>query len=272
MELWDRLTASSEPCAREQVLARAELVPRVPGVYGWRFRSIPGDVDPSGCQSRDGLTLLYVGISPKRPPTNGRPPSGQDLRSRIRTHYAGNAEGSTLRAHALLPVGGGARDRASVRGLRDRETTATPSTRRSPRCVPMPSPDRAHFPWFPTLGLADDDDPLGEVAEVCEDAAKVTTLRVARHLSGGLRPEQEVPGRSWMPEPDDQDVTPPHESNVTRTELESVCQSRRCAADHQLESLPVNEEREASRIGICGEHGGPCPRQGRERLEVTPVR
>jgi hypothetical protein len=39
----------------------------------------------------------YVGISPKPPPTNGAPLSRQQLRSRLRQHYAGNAAGSTLR-------------------------------------------------------------------------------------------------------------------------------------------------------------------------------
>lgn len=41
--------------------------------------------------------LLYIGISPKEPPTNGRMPSRSTLRQRLRTHYAGNAAGSTLR-------------------------------------------------------------------------------------------------------------------------------------------------------------------------------
>lgn len=41
--------------------------------------------------------MLYVGISPRKPPANGRPPSSQTLRSRIRYHFRGNAEGSTLR-------------------------------------------------------------------------------------------------------------------------------------------------------------------------------
>jgi hypothetical protein len=54
-------------------------------------------MDTSRCVIRDGLTLLYVGISPTAPPANGRPLSREGLRSRIRTHYAGNAEGSTLR-------------------------------------------------------------------------------------------------------------------------------------------------------------------------------
>jgi hypothetical protein len=43
------------------------------------------------------MPLLYVGISPKRPPQNGARSSTQTLRSRLRYHYRGNAEGSTLR-------------------------------------------------------------------------------------------------------------------------------------------------------------------------------
>lgn len=83
--------------SRAEVLARPCPVPREPGVYGWWFRDLPGDIDASMCETRDGLTLLYAGISPKKPPTNGRAPSKEALRSRINTHYTGNAEGSTLR-------------------------------------------------------------------------------------------------------------------------------------------------------------------------------
>ena len=56
----------------------------------------PTPLDTSRCVKRDGLTLLYVGISPKAPSANGREASRQTLRARIRTHYTGNAEGSTL--------------------------------------------------------------------------------------------------------------------------------------------------------------------------------
>lgn len=83
--------------SRQEVLARPSPVPAVGGVYGWWFRQLPAPVDTAGCYAYDGLTLLYVGISPRRPPVNGRPPSGQTLRTRLWTHYAGNAEGSTLR-------------------------------------------------------------------------------------------------------------------------------------------------------------------------------
>lgn len=41
--------------------------------------------------------LLYIGISPSAPPSNGKLPSKQSLYDRIRHHMQGNAEGSTLR-------------------------------------------------------------------------------------------------------------------------------------------------------------------------------
>ena len=54
-------------------------------------------VPTANCRFQDGLTLLYTGIAPKAPPQNGRNPSSQSLWDRIRYHYRGNAEGSTLR-------------------------------------------------------------------------------------------------------------------------------------------------------------------------------
>lgn len=83
--------------SRTEVLARSCPVPSVPGFYGWWFRNFPKQLDLSGCVQRCDATLLYAGISPKQPPTNGRSPSGQNLRKRIVNHYRGNAEGSTLR-------------------------------------------------------------------------------------------------------------------------------------------------------------------------------
>jgi hypothetical protein len=67
------------------------------GVYAWFFDVTPPGVPTSGCVTYEGHTLLYLGISPKAPPKNGRPPSSATLRSRVRYHYQGNAEGSTLR-------------------------------------------------------------------------------------------------------------------------------------------------------------------------------
>jgi hypothetical protein len=66
------------------------------GVYGWFFDLLPANVPTAQCIRVNGFTLAYVGIAPKAPP-NGRPPSRQTLRSRIRNHFLGSAEGSTLR-------------------------------------------------------------------------------------------------------------------------------------------------------------------------------
>ena len=88
---------TARPLTCDEVLSRPCPVPRSPGVYGWWFRTVPADIDVSHCAHREGLTLLYTGISPKRPPVNGKPPSSRNLRQRITYHYNGNAEGSTLR-------------------------------------------------------------------------------------------------------------------------------------------------------------------------------
>jgi len=81
----------------EDVLTRPSPVPAQDGVYGWWFRKLPPLVMADGCRQHQGLRLLYAGISPNRPPRNGRSPSRQTLRDRIKYHYTGNAEGSTLR-------------------------------------------------------------------------------------------------------------------------------------------------------------------------------
>lgn len=80
-----------------EILDRPSPLPREKGVYAWYFREIPPQVPTTGCIVQFGLTLLYVGISPAAPPTNGRPPSKQNLYHRIHYHYTGNAAGSTLR-------------------------------------------------------------------------------------------------------------------------------------------------------------------------------
>ncbi len=65
--------------------------PATAGVYAWFFRKVPPGVPTEGCIRRGNQSLLYVGISP------ASPASGETLRSRIRYHYRGVAEGSTLR-------------------------------------------------------------------------------------------------------------------------------------------------------------------------------
>ena len=78
--------------SRAEVLTRPSPVPDVPGIYGWYFRTIPGDIDVSRCNEAHGRRLLYVGIAPR---AHGQ--GKATLRSRLRSHYRGNAEGSTLR-------------------------------------------------------------------------------------------------------------------------------------------------------------------------------
>ncbi len=83
---------------RAEVLTTPCPVPTNPGVYGWWFETPPArDIDMAGCYKRDGLTLLYAGISPSKPPTNGKAASRENIRKRITYHYRGNAAGSTLR-------------------------------------------------------------------------------------------------------------------------------------------------------------------------------
>lgn len=85
---------------RDEVFADPCPVPSESGAHGWWFRDIPGDIDISGCEQRDGWALLYVGISPGPPRAGSKQQNQQDLRKRIRYHFgAGNAsaDGSTLR-------------------------------------------------------------------------------------------------------------------------------------------------------------------------------
>ena len=82
--------------SRAEVLASPSPVPRLAGVYGWFFKPIPR-VPSDGCVMVGDFALLYVGIAPKSPPLGGGRSSSQTLRHRIRYHYRGNAEGSTLR-------------------------------------------------------------------------------------------------------------------------------------------------------------------------------
>lgn len=77
--------------SRAETLNHPDCIPLARGVYAWFFSSIPPLVPVSDCYVRNDLTLLYVGISPKNAV------SRQNLRKRVKYHYCGNAEGSTLR-------------------------------------------------------------------------------------------------------------------------------------------------------------------------------
>ena len=96
-EVIERFIDPQRLYTRAEVFARPSPIAAGAGVYGWWFRTAPPRIDPSRCLVRDGLALLFVGISPTAPPANGKPQSHQGLRSRVRYHCAGNAEGSTLR-------------------------------------------------------------------------------------------------------------------------------------------------------------------------------
>jgi len=94
---YDALLRPPRFYSRREVLIRPSPVPARPGVYVWYFRKVPLGVPVDGCNRHDSMTLLYVGISPSKPPSNGKSPSKQSLAARVRYHFAGNAEGSTLR-------------------------------------------------------------------------------------------------------------------------------------------------------------------------------
>ncbi|WP_199306928.1 GIY-YIG nuclease family protein [Pseudanabaena sp. FACHB-2040] len=83
--------------SRSEVLNGVCPLPREPGIYAWYFREIPPGVPTEGCIQANGTTLLYLGISPKKLPSNGSSANGRQLVSRVREHFKGNAEGSTLR-------------------------------------------------------------------------------------------------------------------------------------------------------------------------------
>jgi hypothetical protein len=83
--------------ARTEVLDPARPVPKEPGVYAWYFKAPPDGVPTVACHQWQGLTLLYVGIAPRQQLSATGQPSRQRLAHRVRYHYRGNAEGSTLR-------------------------------------------------------------------------------------------------------------------------------------------------------------------------------
>ena len=93
----DELLCPGRLWTRDEVLSSPSPVPAGAGVYGWYFRRPPASIPLGRCVSAGAFSLLYIGISPSAPPTNGKAPSKQTLQSRVRYHMRGNAEGSTLR-------------------------------------------------------------------------------------------------------------------------------------------------------------------------------
>jgi hypothetical protein len=80
--------------SRAEVLQNPSPVPKANGLYAWYFRDFPPVIPTDNCLQFDGKTLLYIGIAPDK---INKPNSRATLLKRIRQHYAGNAEGSTLR-------------------------------------------------------------------------------------------------------------------------------------------------------------------------------
>ena len=81
----------------DETSAALDCPPPVPGVYGWYFRQLPVEVPVGDCATNGDWVLAYVGISPSDRTTADGRASAQNLRSRVRYHFRGNAEGSTLR-------------------------------------------------------------------------------------------------------------------------------------------------------------------------------
>jgi hypothetical protein len=92
----DQLTKPSRIYNRTECLERNGPIPKDSGVYAWYFKETPPRVPLDNCVVHAGLHLLYIGISPSKPPRQSKP-SSQNLSKRIKYHYRGNAEGSTLR-------------------------------------------------------------------------------------------------------------------------------------------------------------------------------
>ena len=92
----DSLVHPKRLFTRVEVLQKKCPVPSSSGIYAWFFKEIPEGVPSDECLTFDDKHLLYVGISPTKPPRRSKP-SSQNLRKRIKNHYQGNAEGSTLR-------------------------------------------------------------------------------------------------------------------------------------------------------------------------------
>jgi hypothetical protein len=81
-------------CSRADVLSNPCPVARAHGVYAFFFKEIPQGVPVDGCLTHEGLTLLYIGSSPDK---KGSANATQTIQQRVRYHFNGHADGSTLR-------------------------------------------------------------------------------------------------------------------------------------------------------------------------------
>lgn len=80
--------------SRLELQESPKLIPIENGIYFWWIKNLPEIVPVQDCLKLGEYYLVYSGISPDK---KGKPNSKSTLRTRIRTHYFGNAEGSTLR-------------------------------------------------------------------------------------------------------------------------------------------------------------------------------
>jgi hypothetical protein len=97
-EVASKLIHPDRILSADEVLGFHCPIPRVRGVYSWYFRTLPPLIQPGECvRYQDGYYLLYVGISPRKPSKATGKGSGQTIRDRIRNHYKGNVDASTLR-------------------------------------------------------------------------------------------------------------------------------------------------------------------------------
>ena len=101
---------------RAEILSPNCPIPDTSGAYAFWFLDTLG-VPDEDCVQHEGKTLLYVGISPRVPTAPGQA-SKFSIRSRIRYHFQGTAENSTLRLtlgcllrHQLRRVGAGGKRR-----------------------------------------------------------------------------------------------------------------------------------------------------------------
>lgn len=80
--------------SRAEVLSNPSPVPKAHGLYAWFFKEVPMGVPVEGCLTHEGLSLLYVGSSPDK---KSKLDATQTLQQRVRYHFQGNADKSTLR-------------------------------------------------------------------------------------------------------------------------------------------------------------------------------
>ena len=97
--LRDEILHPEKVWSRDEISVRPSPVPAAAGVYGWYFREVPPRIPARGCERYDGLTLLYLGISP------GRLGSRRNLQTRIRTHFKPRGYSTLRRSLGVLLEG-----------------------------------------------------------------------------------------------------------------------------------------------------------------------